>query len=95
MMEVLSAIDQALKQGEVVYLSAPGIEQAAAITACYLVRHGDTGPQALAKVTQLRQAGFQPWHTYPRTRLWRQLVLRWARNFRRNSPPNTILPTEQ
>jgi len=93
--EVLSAIDQAIKQGEVVYLSAPGMEQAAAIAACYLVQHGDTGPQALAKVTQLRQAGFQPWHTYPRTRHWRQLVLRWARNFHRSNPPISILPAEQ
>ncbi len=58
--EVLSAIDQALKQGEVVYLSAPGIEQAAAIAACYLVQQGAIGPQALAQVTQLRQSGFEP-----------------------------------
>lgn len=95
MEELLFAIDFALKQGEVVYLSAPGIEQAAAIAASYLVQQGATGPQALAQVTQLRQSGFEPWHTYPRTRLWRQFVLRWARNFQRSSPPNPILPTEQ
>jgi hypothetical protein len=88
MEELLFAIDFALKQGEVVFLSAPDIEQAAAMAACYLVQHGATGPQALAQVTRLRQAGFEPWHTYPRTRLWRQLVLRWARNFKRNAPFN-------
>ena len=90
MEELLFAIDCALKQGEVVFLSAPDIEQAAAIAACYLVQQGTTGPQALARVTQLRQSGFEPWHTYPRTRLWRQLVLRWARSFRRinTSTPN-------
>lgn len=93
--EVLSAIDQALKQGEVVYLCAPGIEQAAAVAACYLVQQGATGPQALAQVTELRQSGFEPWHTYPRTCLWRQLALRWARSYRRNTPPTPNLPADQ
>jgi hypothetical protein len=94
MEELLFAIDSARKQGEVVYLSAPGIEQAAAIAACYLVRHGATGPQALAQVTQMRQSGFEPWHTYPRTRLWRQLVLRWSRSYRRNILSGSTEPAE-
>jgi len=95
MEEVLFAIDSALKQGEVVYLSAPDIEQAAAIAACCLIRQGATGPQALAQVTQMRQSGFEPWHTYPRTRLWRQFVLRWARSYRRNILSGSTEPTEQ
>lgn len=82
MAEAIAAANQALEQGEVVYLSAPDIEQAAAIAACWLVQQGASGPQALAQVTQMRRSGFQPWHTYPRTRSWRQLVLRWARFYR-------------
>ena len=95
MEELLFAIDYALRQGEVIFLSAPGIEQAAAIAACYLVQHGATGPQALTQVTQLRQSGFEPWHTYPRTHLWRQLVLRWARKFRHKAPSTPTLPAAQ
>lgn len=94
MEELLFAIDSARKQGEVVHLSAPGIEQAAAIAACYLVQYGATGPKALAQVTQLRQSGFEPWHTYPRTRLWRQLVLRWARSYRRGILSGPTEPAE-
>jgi hypothetical protein len=81
MEELLFAIDHALEQREVVFLSAHGIEQATAIAACFLVHRGATGPEALKKITELRQSGFEPWHTYPRTRQWRQLVLRWARDF--------------
>jgi hypothetical protein len=94
MEELLFAIDSARKQGEVVYLSAPGIEQSAAIAACWLVQNGATGPQALAQVTELHQSGFEPWHTYPRTRLWRQLVLRWARSYRRGILSGPTEPAE-
>lgn len=92
--EVLSAIDQALQQSEVVYLSVCSLEESAAIAACYLVQQGATGPQALAQVNQMRQSGFEPWHTYPKTRPWRQLVLRWARSDLRGISPSPNAPAE-
>jgi len=54
MQRILENIDTALAAGQVVYLHClGGVGRTGTVVGCYLVRHGLSGDQALAKVTEL------------------------------------------
>ena len=52
---VLDMLDTALQAGQAVYLHCwAGIGRTGTVVGCYLVRHGLTGEQALARLVTLR-----------------------------------------
>jgi hypothetical protein len=64
MRDVLDEIDSALKAGRKVYLHCwGGIGRTGTVVGCYLVRHGHTGPQALAQLAEW-------WQNVPKSRIW-------------------------
>jgi hypothetical protein len=61
---ILDEIDSALKAGRKVYLHCwGGIGRTGTVVGCYLVRHGRTGPQALAQLAEW-------WQDVPKSRIW-------------------------
>lgn len=79
MRRILDQIDEALEQGRTVYLHCyGGIGRTGTVVGCYLVRHGLSGPQALAQIAQWRLATPDGWKPSPETRPQTDLVLRWA-----------------
>ena len=71
MTRILDRIDELLEGGEVVYVHCrAGIGRTGTVVGCYLVRHGMSGPEALAAVERRRGAP-------PETREQRRLVLDW------------------
>lgn len=55
MVAILDAIDEALAQGHNLYLHcAGGIGRTATVVGCWLVRHGETGEQALRLIRESR-----------------------------------------
>lgn len=54
--QILDTLDAAIAAGYRVYVHCyGGIGRTGTIVGCYLVRHGMTGPQALAEIERLRQ----------------------------------------
>ena len=71
MARILDSIDASLAAGEVVYVHClAGIGRTGTVIGCYLVRHGLSGEEALARVEALRGAG-------PETPEQRELVRSW------------------
>jgi hypothetical protein len=78
MVEILDAIDAALADGKVVYLHClGGIGRTGTVAACYLVRHGLNGKQALEKIKQLRQDLPDYWMRSPESDPQWRMVLEW------------------
>jgi hypothetical protein len=79
MRRILDEIDEALQTGRTVYLHCyGGIGRTGTVVGCYLVRHGMSGPQAIAQIAQWRAATPDGWKPSPETRPQTDLVLRWA-----------------
>jgi predicted protein tyrosine phosphatase len=79
MRRILDQLDEALSQGRTVYLHCyGGIGRTGTVVGCYLVRHGMSGPQALAQIARWRTATPDGWKPSPETRPQTDLVLRWA-----------------
>jgi len=71
MTRILDRIDELIAAGEVVYVHCyAGIGRTGTVVGCWLVRHGASGPDALATVERLRGAP-------PETREQRRLVVDW------------------
>lgn len=76
---ILDALDEALEQGETVYVHCfGGIGRTGTVIGCWLVRHGLTGGQALAQIAAWRQETPDGWKPSPETRAQRQMVLNWS-----------------
>jgi hypothetical protein len=79
MRRILDQLDEALQQGHTVYLHCfGGIGRTGTVVGCYLVRHGMSGPQAIAQIAQWRAATPDGWKPSPETRPQTDLILRWA-----------------
>jgi hypothetical protein len=64
MQAILYEIDSVLDAGRKVYVHCwGGIGRTGAVVGCYLVRHGLTGPQALAQLAEW-------WQEVPKSRIW-------------------------
>lgn len=74
----LDLLDEALAAGQVVYLHDQLLGRVAeTVAACWLVRHGQTGQQALASLNAARQGMFEAWRQSPYQERARKLVRSW------------------
>ncbi len=78
LVEILDLIDQALASGQVVYLHGlhlGGVEDT--LAGCWLVRHGLTGQQALAKIREACRELPEAWRRAPYSARARKLIRGW------------------
>lgn len=76
----LAHIDAALLAGRRVYLHCRGgVGRTGTVVGCHLVRHGLTGPEALALIARLRRPLPGGRRASPETEAQRALVLAWGR----------------
>jgi hypothetical protein len=74
----LDLLDEALAAGHVVYLHDQLLGGVAeTVAACWLVRHGQTGSQALASLNAARQGMSEAWWQSPYKETARKLVRSW------------------
>jgi predicted protein tyrosine phosphatase len=80
MSETLDLIDSELERGEVVYVHCwGGRGRTGTVVGCWLVRHGSSGEEALAKIERLRESvPHAEWAPSPETAEQRQLVIAWS-----------------
>ena len=82
MARILDAIDAALAEGKTIYLHClGGVGRTGTALGCWLVRHGQTGDEALNRITDLFRAsglGSKHHHGSPETREQREYVRGWA-----------------
>ena len=75
---LLDEIDAALVTGHVLYVHCyGGIGRTGTVVGCWLVRHGQTGEQALATIAELRRDTPDGWRTSPETEAQTRMVLTW------------------
>ncbi len=75
---ILDEIDAALAQGQVVYVHCyGGIGRTGTVIGCWLVRHGQTGEQALATIAERRRNIPDGWRRSPETEAQIRMVLTW------------------
>lgn len=78
MVTILDTIDTALQGKKTVYVHCyGGIGRTGTVIGCWLVRHGLTGRQALAKIASWRRHTPDGWRQSPETPAQRQMVLEW------------------
>ena len=78
MSSILNAIDQNLADGKNIYLHCiGGIGRTGTTVACYLIRHGLTGPEALAQLEFLRKGVSSWWRRSPESDDQIDFVLHW------------------
>ena len=79
---ILDAIDAALGDGKTIYLHClGGVGRTGTVLGCWLVRHGQTGDEALGRIAELFRAsglGSKHHHGSPETREQREYVRGWA-----------------
>jgi hypothetical protein len=74
----LDLLDEVLAAGQVVYLHDQLLGGVAeTVAACWLVRHGQTGQQALDNLNAARQGMFEAWRQSPYKETARKLVRSW------------------
>jgi Polymorphic toxin system, DSP-PTPase phosphatase len=79
MHRILDQLDEALLLGWKIYLHCyGGIGRTGTVVGCFLVRHGMSGPQAIAQIAHWRSATPDGWKPSPETRPQTDLVLRWS-----------------
>jgi len=79
MRRILDQLDEAVQMGRTVYLHCyGGIGRTGMVVGCYLVRHGLSGPQAIAQIARWRATTPDGWKPSPETRPQTDLVLRWG-----------------
>ena len=75
---ILDTIDAAIAAGRRVYVHCwGGIGRTGTIVGCYLVRHGQTGDQALAEIARRRQGTPDDYRVAPETHDQRERVRNW------------------
>ncbi len=76
--QILDTIDAAVAAGQRVYVHCwGGIGRTGTVVGCYLVRHGLSGPDALAQIAHLRRDTPDGWRESPETPAQRQMVQSW------------------
>jgi hypothetical protein len=79
MRHILDTIDEQLAAGEVVYVHCwGGVGRTATVVGCHLVRHGLSGEEALARITELRAGTSKAGRPSPETAAQVQMVLHWT-----------------
>jgi protein-tyrosine phosphatase len=79
MSATLDLIDSELQRGEVVYLHCfGGRGRTGTVVGCWLVRHGSSGDDALAKIKDLRRHTSRGAGPSPETAAQRELVRSWS-----------------
>jgi hypothetical protein len=79
MASILDGIDEALQSGMTVYLHCyGGIGRTGTVVGCWLVRHGLTGRQAIAKIGAWRRDTPDGWRKSPETDDQREFILAWG-----------------
>jgi protein-tyrosine phosphatase len=74
MVRILDAIDTALGEGQVVYVHCMGgIGRTGTVIGCFLVRHGQTGAEALQEIARLRGGLAES----PETEEQRRMIRTW------------------
>jgi hypothetical protein len=75
---ILDVIDAAMADGQVVYVHCyGGIGRTGTVIGCWLVRHGQTGEQALATIAERRRHIPDGWRRSPETEAQTRMVLTW------------------
>jgi hypothetical protein len=75
---LLDWLDAALEAGQAVYVHCwGGIGRTGTVVGCFLVRHGLTGAQALARLAELRTGLRDTWRRSPESDEQWQMVLEW------------------
>lgn len=78
MTQILNAIDQNLEKGKRVYIHCVGgIGRTGMTVACYLIRHGLDGSEALVELENLRKEAASWWRTSPESQEQVDFVLNW------------------
>jgi hypothetical protein len=78
MVRILDTLDEALAEGKTVYVHCfGGIGRTGTVVGCWLVRHGLTGRQSLAKIGVWRRDTPDGWRTSPETDAQRRMVMEW------------------
>ncbi len=80
MTKMLDAIDRTIEKGDVVYIHCwGGVGRTGTVIGCWLVRHGLTGDEALARIAQLWQGVEKAWRipNSPETHKQREYVRKW------------------
>ena len=80
MTKILDAIDRAIDEDNAVYVHCwGGVGRTGTVIGCWLVRHGLTGEEALARIAQLWQGVEKVWRTpnSPETYEQREYVRNW------------------
>jgi predicted protein tyrosine phosphatase len=81
MQKVLDHIDARLNEGKRVYVHCiGGIGRTGTAVACYLVRHGASGQQALVELQVLRQNAASWYRRSPESDLQIEFVMKWGTN---------------
>jgi len=76
MNEVLDMLDAALEAGQTVYVHCwAGIGRTGTVVGCYLVRHGLTGGQALARLADLRGGLPGAWRRSPESAAQWEMIM--------------------
>ncbi len=76
---LLDKLEAALAAGQTVYVHClGGIGRTGTLVGCYLVRHGLTGEQALARLAELRRGLPDAWRRSPESDQQWQMVLEWG-----------------
>jgi hypothetical protein len=81
MREILDAIDAAIAQGRTVYVHCwGGIGRTGTVIGCYLVRHGNSGAEALREIARLWPNMEKSWRVSrsPETEAQHQFVRNWT-----------------
>ena len=75
---LLDMLDAALETGQAAYMHCwGGIGRTGTLVGCFLVRHGLTGEQALARLVELRSGLSDAWRRSPESDEQCQMVLEW------------------
>ncbi len=78
MSSILRVLDVALENGRTVYLHCyGGVGRTGLVVGCYLVRHGLSGKQALARIADLRRGTPDGWKRSPETSDQVEMMMAW------------------
>jgi hypothetical protein len=76
---LLDMLETALEAGQAAYVHCwSGIGRTGTLVGCFLVRHGLTGEQALARLVELRSGLSDAWRRSPESDEQWQMVLEWG-----------------
>lgn len=76
---ILDYIDQELAAGRNVYVHClRGLGRTGITVGCYMVRHGQTGPESVDELHHLRRYTLSSWLPSPQTSQQREMIINWS-----------------